>query len=300
MPDPQPAAGQVLVRTKAIGVNPVDTYIRSGKYGPRPFPFTPGTDAAGLVESVGSDVIGIKPGDRVYIYGSVDGAYADMILCKQSQIHPLPSRLTFEQGAAIGIPYGTAYRALFIRGHAQPNETVLVHGASGGVGTAAVQLAVNAGCKVIGTAGTDTGLKLVLQQGAQHAFNHRDGGYLEKILSATGGQGVEVIVEMLANINLDKDLGLLAKQGRVVVIGNRGRIEIDPRQTMLKDSDIRGMSLMHADETELASIHAALGAGFANGTLTPVIGRTFPLKEAAQAHEAVMEPGSHGKIVLIP
>ncbi len=299
VPDPKPTAGQVLVRTKAIGVNPVDTYIRAGIYGPKAFPYIPGTDAAGIVEAVGAEVKNVKPGDRVYVYGTIDGAYAELVLCKPSQVHPLPDRLSYEQGAAIGVPYGTAYRALFVRGHAKPNEAVLVHGASGGVGTATVQLAVNFGCKVFGTAGNVDGIERVRQQGAEQAFNHGDPTYIQQIMTATGGRGVDLILEMLASTNLDKDLGLLAKSGRVVIIGNRGRIEIDPRQTMVKDSDIRGMSLMHADEAELAMIHAGLGAGFRNGTLTPVVSRKFSLVDAGKAHSAVMEPGAHGKIVIL-
>jgi len=300
IPDPRAAAGQVVVRIHAVGVNPVDAYIREGKYGPKPFPFTPGSDAAGVIHSIGDSVTNWKPGDRVYIYGSITGAYSQLALCNVSQVHALPQRLSFQQGAAIGVPYGTAYRAMFIRGKAKPNETLLVHGASGGVGIAAVQLGRNAGLTVFGTAGTEEGLELVRQHGAQHALNHRQANYLDQLMSLTNGKGVDLILEMLANVNLDKDLAVLAKRGRVVVIGNRGRIEIDPRQMMAKDTDIRGMSLMHADETELASIHAALGAGFENDSLTPVIGEEFPLADAAKAQEAVMkESGAHGKVVLI-
>ncbi len=300
VPDPKPSAGQVVVRVKAVGINPVDTYIRAGKYGPKQFPFTPGTDAAGIVEAVGAGVAKFKAGNRVYVYGALDGAYAQLIVCKKSNVHSLPDRLSFEQGAAIGVPYGTAYRSLFVRGQAKPDEIVLVHGATGGVGTAAVQLAVNHGCRVFGTAGTADGLDRVREQGAEQAFNHKDPGYLDQITKATDGKGVALILEMLANVNLDKDLGLLAKHGRVVIIGSRAKVEIDPRQTMGKDSDIRGMSLMHADEAELAMIHSALGAGFRNGTLTPIVGKQFPLAEAGKAHEAVMGEGAHGKIVLVP
>jgi NADPH2:quinone reductase len=297
-PDPRPAAGQVVVTTSAIGVNPVETYIRAGKYGPRAFPFTPGTDAAGVIESVGTDVTTLKPGQRVYVYGTVNGAYAQKLLCNAEQVHPLADRLSFDQGAAIGVPYGTAYRALFIRGDAKPNELVLIHGASGGVGTAAVQLAVNHGCRVIGTAGTQAGLDLVKRLGAAHTVDHTAANSAEQILTFTAGHGVDLIIELAADKNLDKDLGLLAKRGRVVVVGNRARTEIDARQTMAKDSDIRGMSLMHADTNELALIHAALGAGFTNGTLTPIIQSHFALADAAHAHQAVLQPGSLGKIVL--
>jgi NADPH2:quinone reductase len=301
LPDPRPAAGQVVVQPRAIGVNPSETYARSGKFGPIPFPFTPGTDAAGVVQAIGAGVTQMKVGDRVYIYGSVSGAYASLILCNAAQVYPLPERLSFQQGAGIGVPFGTAYRAMFIRGKAKPAQSVLVHGASGGVGTAAVQLGRNAGLIVVGTAGTEEGLQLVRQEGARHALNHHDKDYLQQLMSLTGGRGVELILEMLANVNLGKDLGVLAKGGRVVVIGSRDRVEIDPRQTMSKDTDIRGMSLMNADEAELTRIHAALGAGFENGSLSPVVGQEFPLADAGRAHEAVMrESGAHGKIVLIP
>ena len=119
-------------------------------------------------------------------------------------------------------------------------------------------------------------------------------------MRATGGRGVNLIVEMAAHINLDRDLGLLAKWGRVVVVGNRGRVEIDARQAMGRDAAILGMTLFNVTNSEFVEIHAALIAGLANGTLNPVVGREFPLAEAARAHEAVMEPGAFGQIVLIP
>ncbi len=300
VPEPSPAAGQIVIRAEAIVVNPVDIYIRAGKYGPKQFPFTPGTDAAGTVESVGPNVTNIKIGQRVYVYGSLTGAYAQRILCTPQQVHPLPTRLSFEQGAALGVPYGTAFRAFFHRGHAKPGETILIHGGSGSVGIASIQIAKNLGMTILATAGTDKGLESVLKQGADHALNHHQPDYLQELMKITQDRGVDLIIELLANVNLNKDLGILAKRGRVVVVGNRGTIEIDPRQTMVKDSDIRGMSLMHADESELAMIHAALRAGFTNGSLTPVLGKQFPLADAAKAHEAILEPGAHGKIVLIP
>jgi NADPH2:quinone reductase len=119
-------------------------------------------------------------------------------------------------------------------------------------------------------------------------------------MNATAGRGVDVIVELLANVNLGKDLTMLAPRGRVAVVGNRGRVEIDPRDTMKRDADIRGMALPNTPPAELASIHAALVAGLENGTLRPVIGKELPLAEAPQAHRAIMEPGAFGKIVLVP
>jgi NADPH2:quinone reductase len=301
VPEPSPAAGQVLVRVRAAGVNPVDTYIRSGVHAVRPgLPYTPGLDAGGEVEAVGEGVKRFSTGQRVYTAGSLTGTYAELALCEESQCHALPERVTFAQGAAVFTPYVTAYRALFHRANARPGETVFVHGASGGVGTAAVQLARAAGLRVVGTAGTEEGRRLVLEQGAHEVLDHRAPDYLERLGRLTGGRGADVILEMLANVNLDKDLGALAKGGRVVVIGSRGTVEINPRQAMTRDAAILGMTLFNASPQELASIHAALGAGLEAGTLRPVVGRELPLAEAARAHEEVLKPGAYGKIVLVP
>lgn len=305
VPDPTPGPGEVLVRVKAVGVNPVDTYIRNGAYGKSVTPpYTPGSDAGGVVEAVGSGVTSFRPGDRVYTSGTTaggfNGAYAQLTLSKENQVHGLPERLSFAQGAAINIPYATAWRALFQRARAVPGEWVLVHGASGGVGTAAVQIARSHGFRVVGTGGTDQGRELVNRNGAHHVVDHKDPAYLEKIVALTGGRGVDVILEMLSNVNLGKDLAALAKGGRVVVIGSRGPVEINPRDAMSRDASIHGMALINASDAELASIHAGLGAGFENGTLTPVVREELPLAEAPRAHERVLEPGAYGKIVLLP
>ncbi|KAK1879754.1 Quinone oxidoreductase [Dissostichus eleginoides] len=174
LPVPQPGPGQVLIRVHACGVNPVETYIRAGTY-PRkpPLPYTPGTDVAGVVDS-----------------------YAEFSVAAEQCVHRLPDALHFTQGAAIGVPYFTAYRALVHKAHTQPGETVLIHGASGG--------------------------------------------------EATEGRGVDVILEMLSNVNLSKDLQMVADGGRVAVIGCRGSIEINPRDTMAKESCIMGVALFFA------------------------------------------------------
>lgn len=299
--EPAPGAGQVLVRVRAAGVNPVDTYIRGGAHAVKPaLPYTPGLDAAGEVAAVGEGVTRLSPGRRVYTAGSLTGTYAGLALCDESQCHPLPERVLFTEGAGVFTPYATAYRALFQRAKALPGETVFVHGASGGVGTAAVQLARAAGLRVVGTAGTEEGLRLVMEQGAHRALDHRALDYLEQLNEWTGGRGVDVILEMLANVNLDKDLGVLAKGGRVVVIGSRGTVELNPRQAMTRDASILGMTLFNMSPQESEAVHAALGAGLEAGTLRPVVGRELPLSDAARAHEEVLKPGAYGKIVLIP
>ena len=301
VPNPGPAAGEVLVRVKAAGVNPYDTYMRAGSYasGNPTLPWTPGSDAAGLVEAAGAGV-DLKLGQRVYTSGTITGAYAELALCKRTQVHPLPDGATFAQGAGVWVPYATAYRALFQLANAGPGETLLVHGASGGVGLAAVQLARAAGMTVIGTAGSEAGLQLVLKEGAHHALNHRSPDYLARIRDLTAGAGVDVIVEMLANVNLGHDLQLLAYGGRVVIVGSRGPVEINPRDIMARDAAVHGVLLWRLPEARAAAIHAALQAGLANGTLRPVVAAELPLASAPEAHRRVMEPGARGKIVLIP
>jgi NADPH2:quinone reductase len=299
--DLEPGPGQVLVTVKAAGVNPVDTYIRSGLYRPDlELPYTPGIDAAGVIAAVGPDVKHRRVGQRVYVAWSVSGTYAEQVLCSEFQTHQLSDGVSFGQGAAIGVPYGAAFRALFQRAHAQPGETVLVHGASGGVGLGAVQLVRAAGLRVIGTAGSEQGRALVQAQGAHHVLDHRQPGYLDQLTELTCGKGVDLILEMLANVNLAKDLTVLAKSGRVAVIGSRGKIEIDPRETMGREASILGVTLYNATPRELASMHAAFEAGLENRTLRPVVSRELPLAEAAAAHHAVMEASTLGKIVLTP
>ncbi len=304
-PDPRPQAGEVLVRIRAAGVNPVDGYIRSGGHARKAVPpYVPGFDGAGEVAAVGSGVDRVQPGDRVYIAGPGSrpagaGTYAELAVATPDQLRPLPAGITFGQGAALGVPYATAYRALFQRAAARPAETVLVHGATGGVGLATVQLARARGMTVIGSGGTAAGLTTVKAHGADIVVNHAEQGYTDAIMKATGGRGVDVIVEMAAHVNLDRDLGLLARGGRVVVVGSRGRVEINPRDAMGRDADIRGLMLFNASDADMRDIHAAIGAGLTNGTLKPVVGRELPLADAARAHQAVMEPGASGKIVLV-
>lgn len=304
LPDVAPASGEVRVRIRAAGVNPVDTYVRSGTYAMKPaLPYTPGGDGAGTIEAIGSDVVGLTRGQRVYVGGTVAGniygTYATHAICSAGQVHPLADHLSFEQGAAVNVAYVTAYRALVDRAGVRPGETVLVHGASGGVGIAAVQLASAMGCIVFGTAGSAQGRTLVTQQGAAMAFDHRESGYLDQIRNATRGRGPDAIIEMLANVNLDADLGLIAPGGRIVVVGNRGRVEIDPRQTMGKEATVTGVQMWAGGEAAVHRAHAHIVAGLARGTLEPVVGRSFPLDRAPEAHEAVMADGHHGKVVLI-
>jgi NADPH2:quinone reductase len=301
VPTPRPAAGQVLVRIHAAGVNPYDTYMRNGVYAIKPpLPYTPGSDGAGTVEAVGEGVTRVKPGDRVYTAKTLTGAYAEYALALESQVHRLAEKITYAQGAGVWVPYGTAYHALHQCTRARAGETLLIHGASGGVGIAAVQIARAIGAIALGTAGTEKGLELVKREGAHHAFDHTKSDYLQQILKTTNGLGVDLILEMLANVNLGQDLKLLATHGRVVVIGSRGDISITPRDLMSRRASVHAFTLWGITEAEEKEIHAGLIAGLENGTLRPIVRKELPLGEAARAHKEVLEPGAFGKIVLVP
>lgn len=296
---PEPNENQILVRVKAAGVNPVDTYIRTGTYAQKPeLPYTPGKDAAGIVEKIGANVKNFAVGERVLTADSVSGTYAEFCLCEEKHLIKLPENVSFEQGAGVFVPFATAYRALFQKAKVQKGETVLIHGASGGVGTAAVQWAKNAGLTVIGTASSEEGKRLVKEQGADFIFDHSQDDYLTEILEATNGKGVDAIIEMLANVNLVKDFDVLAKFGRIVVVGNRGSLDFNPRLTMGKDASIHGLALFNAPPDEMKEIYEAIFNGLSKGFLNPIVGKKIALADAVKAHREVIESKAFGKIIL--
>jgi NADPH2:quinone reductase len=299
-PTPEPTGSQVLVRIKAAGVNPVDTYLRTGIHAHAPkLPYTPGKDGAGTVESVGQDATKFKPGDRVYTAGSISGTYAEFALCREEDLGLLPDNVSFEQGAGVWTPYATSYRALFQKAAAVAGETVLIHGASGGVGIAATQWAKNAGCRVVGTAGSDDGKKLVLENGADAVFDHTDEDHFGDVHDFADDKGVEIIVEMLANINLERDFEALAMYGRIVIVGNRGSLQFTPRQAMTKDATLYGMSLFNSFQKDRDEIHSAIYDGLEAGYLSPIVRETIPLSEAPRSHREILEKKAVGKIVLV-
>lgn len=301
VPTPEPTGSQILVRIHAAGVNPVDTYLRTGIHAHAPkLPYTPGKDGAGVVESTGDFVSKFKPGDRVYTAGSISGTYAEYSLCDESHLGSLPDNVDFESGAGVWTPYATSFRALFHKANAIPGETVLIHGASGGVGLAAVQWAKNAGLRVIATASSEDGRELVTANGADAVFDHSNEDHISDIFDYTGGTGVELIIEMLANENLERDFEALAMNGRIVVVGNRGSIQFTPRQAMTKEATIFGMSLFNAPKSKLEEIHKAIFDGLSRGHLKPHVRESYPLADAALSHHAVIENKAAGKIVLIP
>lgn len=300
VPVPTPGPSDVLIKVKAVGINPVETYIRSGTYSRKPsLPTILGSNCAGTVQQVGSNVTTFTAGDRVFTSKTNTGAYAEFTVSPVTSVHPLPEVLSFSQGAALGVPYLTAYRALFRQGSARPGETVLVHGASGGVGVAAVQFARANGMKVFGTAGTSEGKELVQKAGAHMVFNHRKDGYLDEIKLEAVENGVDIIVENAAHVNLGKDLPLLAMGGRVAIVGSRGPVEVNPRDAMTREATISGVMLFNASPKELSEALAAIQAGIEAGWLRPIVGKEFTLENTSAAHiDIVSGSGALGKTVV--
>ncbi len=303
LPDPTPSPTQALIRLHAAGINPVDTYIRSGQYAKLPaLPFTPGMDGAGEVLALGDAFKhpAITVGSRVWLCrpAAPTGTYATHCLSEPRSLALMPDDLSFEQAAGVGVAYLTAWQACIKKAGLTQSDTILIHGGSGGVGLAAIQLARALGCTVIATAGTEAGLHKVIIEGADYAVNHREDGYDRKIMGLTDQKGPDVIIEMLANVNLARDLAMIALRGRIVIVGNRGEITLNPRAAMAKDASITGMSLMNATDLEWALAMRSTREGLNNHSLRPVIRQSLPLAEASAAHALVMQDGALGKIVL--
>lgn len=303
VPRPLPGPDDVLVRIKAVGVNPVDVLIRTGSFGPQKFPHIPGADFAGIVEEVGANVTTLKVGERVYGSDLTApermGAYAQFIAIKHNLVHPLHDSLTFSQGASIPIPYFTAYRALYHLAEAKPGETVFIHGASGGVGIAAVQIASGLGLTVIGTASTPEGQKLAKDAGAHFVFNHYEEGYLEKVKKAAGERGVDLILESIADKNWKKDIGLVRDNGRIIIIGGVTEISINPLDVFIHEIVMKGVMIYKITDKELSETREALYAGARAGWFRPIIWKEFPLEKAADAQVLLKSGGgARGKIIL--
>jgi len=300
---PEISDNQVLVRVMYAGVNPVETYIREGQYSKLPdLPYTPGSDAAGYVHQAGKNVAGLKVGDRVFVSGSSNsnnsGSYAEFVVSDSTYVFPLHPRLSFAQGASLGVPFFTAYKALILRARTRPGETVLIHGASGAVGTAAVQIARALGAVVVGTAGTKEGMDVVTQCGAHHVFNHNHKHYEKKMVEHLGS-GFDVIIEHLANINLGHDLQMLKEGARVMIVGCRGAVSINPRHLMAPEASIQGVALGSTAPSQWGEMGAAIVAGIEAGWVAPVINKEYNLEQAALVHHDIIHSnGAKGKLVL--
>jgi NADPH2:quinone reductase len=306
IPTPEPGNNQVRIKVMAAGVNPVDTYVRSGAYGDRPMPVSLGFDAAGEIDAVGPGVDAAVIGTRVYTCTALPGAYAEFAIVDIDRTYPLPDTISFDQGAAIGIPYATAYAALHQHTSTNATSTVFVHGGSGGVGIPTIELAKIAGARVAASCGTDAGEEILRAHGADIIVRHDKDGYLDTLTALVsspgpaGQVGIDTIVEMAAHINLGNDLTLLNNRGTVVVVGSRGPVQINARDVMRRDARIQGMLLFNLTSEERQEIHSKLYPLLLDGLLSPRVAATLPLDAVRDAHIRVLQSGIGGKIVLNP
>jgi NADPH:quinone reductase-like Zn-dependent oxidoreductase len=302
--EPQPHENEVKVKLYAAGVNPADTYTISGNYGYNvpDLPYVPGNDGAGVIEEIGANVKNIAVGDRVYLSSFAakrnTGTYAEKLVIDAESVFPLPEKMTFNEGAALGIPAFTAYQALFQKAKIRAGESVLIHGGSGAVGSMAVQMAKAIGAIVVGTSSTEKGRQSILDMGADFAIPHVTEENKNELLEITKDQGPDVIIEFLANVNLETDTKIIADNGRIIIVGSRDTIEITPRNLMTNEAIVTGMAFINPSADLLYEIHHGLSAFIASGAIKAILGDKFILEEAGQAHENVMETSGNGRTIL--
>jgi NADPH:quinone reductase-like Zn-dependent oxidoreductase len=301
-PDPQVQGGQVQIRVRAAGINPADLVRLSGRLGQPPLPYIPGTDVCGEVEAVGAGVMNVKVGDRV-CGRAFAGGYAEKTCLVANEVVPLPTNLSWEEGAAIPIPFFTAYRALYHKAQLRPGETVLVSAGGGGVGVAAIQLAKVTHARVLTTVGSREKAERTRELGADVTINYREQDFVPEVQNATGGKGVNVIIENVAADNLAKDFGAIALNGRIVLIGTGTGKAADASFGVIgalsKDVAVLGMSLVNAGPV-IQEMAAAVTHLLADGSIKAVVSRTYPLAEAKDALGDLVAGRVFGKLVLCP
>ena len=305
VPDPEPGPGQVVVDTRAAGCNFPDILMIQGKYQVKPpHPFSPGHEIAGVVRAVGSGVTRVRPGQRVI--GNLEwGGYAERAVTAAERVHPIPDGMPFDQAAAFFVVYQTGYAALVRRAALQPGEWLLVHGAAGGVGLAAVQLGKALGARVIATAGTPEKLEVARQSGADVLIDYRTEDWVERVKSVTGGEGADVIYDPVGGDVFDGSTKCIAFEGRLLTIGFAGgRIPtLAINRVLLKNFSVVGVHWGYYQRRGSPLVQEwtdALLKLYGEGRIRPVIYRAYPLREAAAALRALASRESYGKVVLVP
>jgi len=301
-PEPQTQAGQVIIRVRAAGINPADLVRLSGRLGSPPLPYIPGTDVCGEVESLGAGVSNLKRGQRVF-GRALTGGYAEKTCLAAEEAVPLPANLSFDEGAAIPIPFYTAYHGLHNKAAMKSGESVLVSAGGGGVGVAAIQLARLAGARVITTVGSREKAERVAALGAHVAVNYKEQDFVAEVQKFTDNKGIDVIIENVAADNLAKDFLAAALRARIVVIGTgtgkAGDASFPVFAALMKDVTMLGMSLINAGAaiTEMARVLSGL---FSEGKLKAVVSKSYPLADAPQALADLVAAKVFGKLVLTP
>jgi NADPH:quinone reductase-like Zn-dependent oxidoreductase len=324
MPDPAVGPGDVRIAVKAAGINFADTMARVGIYpdAPKP-PCVLGYEVAGEVESVGAGVTAHKVGDRV-VAGTHFGGQAELVSVPEAQALPLPAQLSFEQGAAFPVNYGTAYAALVIMGGLRPKDRVLIHAAAGGVGISATQIARNIGAEIFGTS-SPSKHDAIRAQGVTHAIDYRNQDFEQETMRLTGGEGVDLVIDALGPTSFRKDYRLLRPGGRMVMYGlseatnESGRDIAATLKSLVKmpfatlpwwkslplmneNKGVFGLNMLHWWEREgsLDRLTEPLLADLAEGRLDPVVAEAFPFERAGDAHKFIAERRNIGKVVLFP
>jgi NADPH:quinone reductase-like Zn-dependent oxidoreductase len=323
-PDPPVGPGEVRVAVKAAGINFADTMARLGLYpdAPKP-PCVMGYEISGTVDALGDGVTGFSVGDRVF-GGTRFGGQAELVTVPADQLLPMPERLSFEQGAAFPVNYGTAYAALVIMGSLREGSRVLIHAAAGGVGIAATQIARNAGAEVYGTASPGKH-EAIREQGVTHPIDYRNDDFEAEVQRLTGGEGVDLVIDALGPTSFRKDYRLLRPGGRLVMYGlseatKEGRRDIPgalkslakmPLATvpwwkslalMNENKGVFGLNMLKWWEREgsLDRVTEPLMADLEAGRLEPVIAASFPFERAGEAHEFIAQRRNVGKVTLFP
>ena len=304
-PRPEPGAGEVLIEVAAAGVNRPDVFQRRGRYPPPPGASDiPGLEVAGTIAAAGVDVGEWRPGDRVCALVA-GGGYAEFCVAPAGQCLPIPGRLDMIAAAAIPETFFTVWTNVFDRGRLRARESILIHGGSSGIGTTAIQLARARGARVFATAGSAAKCAACERLGAERCVNYREADFVEVLNTATGGRGVDVILDMVGGPYFPRNIATLAMEGRLVEIATLGgaTAEINIQTVMQRRLTITGSTLRARPVAEKAAIASALVANvwplLESGEVTPIVFKTFPLRDAAAAH-ALMESSQHiGKIVLV-
>lgn len=303
-PDPELREGHVVIRVKATGINPADLVRMSGKYPqPLPLPYIPGTDVAGEVEAIGAGVGHVRVGERVFGRSLNGGGYAEKACLPTNEIFPLPENLSFAEGAAIPVPFYTAYVALHHKAQLKEGETVLISAGGGGVGVAAIQLAKAAGARVITTVGSQEKAERTKELGADIALNYKEQDFAAEVQSLTDGKGVDVIIENVAADNFAQDFSALGRHGRIVLIGTgTGKAPESTFMTgaaLFKEATIYGMALPNSVAL-IPDIANALIPLFADQKVKAMVHKSYPLVEAQQALRDLVAGKVFGKLVLAP
>jgi NADPH2:quinone reductase len=304
LPDPpSPGAGEIQVRIAARGVQYVDVLMLAGKYQFRPEPpFIPGGEAAGYVAAVGSGVAGFQVGDAVMSRHTL-GALAELGNAKAALCDKVPAGLSMAQAGVFRGAYTTAYHALLQRGRMQPGEWVLIHGAAGGIGIAAIQVAKAFGAKVIATAGSEEKRKACLEEGADHAIDYRS-GFVDQVKEITGGYGVDIVYDPIGDKVAEESLRCLAWCGRLLILGflGGGPTNIRSNYLLIKGIDAIGVRIGGLNEANPGLAVANMKALIAlaeQGKLRPRISHTFRLDQAREALQVVIDRAVIGKAVLL-